>query len=63
MREGLRLLYEQQREREARIRDLRAAIDAGDASSAAEWEGAEAIKQKARARHASLIEPPTNGHS
>jgi len=56
VRDGLRLLRAQQQEREARIRDLRAAIAEGDASSVTEWEGVEAIKAKARAYHADRTE-------
>lgn len=48
-------------EREARIRDLRAAIAEGDATAAAAWEGAEAIKQQARAYHACRIEQQQSG--
>lgn len=60
VREGLRLLREQQQEREVKLRDLRAAIDEGDASPAAEWEGTEALKRKAREYHAARIQQPVD---
>lgn len=53
VRAALRLLEHQRLEREAQLRDLRAAIDEGDNSVAAPWEGAEAIQRMARECHAS----------
>jgi antitoxin ParD1/3/4 len=50
VREAMRLLEHYEREREARLRDLRAAIQAGLDSPAEPWEGAEEIIGKARER-------------
>lgn len=49
VREALRLLEYQEREREARVRDLRAALDAGVASGAAIPLDMDAIQREARA--------------
>jgi antitoxin ParD1/3/4 len=51
VREALRLLEIQDREREARLIDLRAAIQAGfDSGEPQPWEGAEEIIRQARER-------------
>jgi antitoxin ParD1/3/4 len=50
VREALRLLEERDQEREARLQGLRQAIHEGlDSGPAEPWEGAAAIKRKARA--------------
>lgn len=58
VREALRLLRDHQEVRAAKLRDLRNAIDEGMNSSAAVWEGAEAIKHRARQRHAARTTQP-----
>jgi antitoxin ParD1/3/4 len=51
VREALRLLEQQDLEREARLRDLRAAIQAGiDSGEPEPWEGADEIIRQARER-------------
>ena len=63
IRDALRLLEQEKREREAKLRDLRAAIDEGDASPAAPWEGVEALKQRAREYHAQRTGQPVTGQA
>lgn len=58
VREGLRLLREQQEIRAAKLKDLRTAIDEGMNSPAAAWEGGAAIKNIARQRHAARYGQP-----
>jgi antitoxin ParD1/3/4 len=58
VREGLRLLREEQEIRAAKLKDLRAAIEEGMNSPAASWEGAAAIKRTARQRHAARYGQP-----
>ena len=58
IRDALRLLEQEKREREAKLRDLRAAIDEGDASASAPWEGVEALKRRAREYHAQRTGEP-----
>ncbi len=50
VREALRLLEQQDREREARLRDLRAAIQAGIDSGVAEPVDRDELKRQARAQ-------------
>ncbi len=50
VREAMRLLEHYEREREAKLRDLRAAVQAGLDSPAEPWEGAEEIIRKAHER-------------
>ena len=50
VREAMRLLEHHEREREAKLRDLRAAIQEGLDSPTEPWEGAEEISTKARDR-------------
>lgn len=53
IREALRIMEAQDRDRAARLRDLRQALDEAEESGDYEpWEGAEAIIQEARARRA-----------
>lgn len=58
VREGLRLLREEQEIRAAKLKDLRTAIEEGMNSPAAPWEGAEAVKRIARERHAARYGQP-----
>lgn len=59
VREGLRTLRDAQTIRAAKLADLRAAIEEGMNSPAAEWEGADAIKQLARQRYAARAQHDT----
>lgn len=55
VRDGLRLLRERQEERNAKLRDLRVAIEEGMNSPTAPWEGAEEIQRRARDYHAARL--------
>ena len=55
VREALRLMEDHEREREAKLLNLRAAIDEGiDSGEPEPWEGAAAVKRKARERRAAV---------